>query len=109
MTILPDISEEIESSDQTPIEFADIGENTKAKIVDVFNQVEYDTRMAVCDFSNIVTGKNFSLNLSKNIFQGPKDLSKLTSLSSLNFGNDINEEITKEIISNENIANFLKM
>jgi len=69
--------------------------NTKAKIVDVFNQVEYDMRMAVCDFSNIVTG--------------PKDVSKLTSLSSLNYGNDINEEITKEIISNENIANFLKI
>merc|ERR1712037_277607 len=69
--------------------------NTKAKIVDVFNQVEYYMRMAVCDFSNIVTG--------------PKDVSKLTSLSSLNYGNDINEEITKEIISNENIANFLKI
>ncbi|CBY22115.1 unnamed protein product [Oikopleura dioica] len=93
LTILPDISEEVESNDQTPMEFTDIGDNIKSKIVDVFNQVEYNTRMAVCDYSNILAG--------------PKDVSKLTSLSSLNFGNEINEEITKEIMSNENIANFL--
>ena len=61
LTILPDISDEIESSDQTPMELTDVGVNIKSKIVDVFNQVEYDTRMAVCDFSNIASGNLFTL------------------------------------------------
>jgi len=93
------------------MEFTDIGDNIKSKIVDVFNQVEYNTRMAVCDYSNILAGKFLTLKkvIHNSYSLGPKDVSKLTSLSSLNFGNEINEEITKEIMSNENIANFLTM
>ena len=45
------------------MEFTDVGVNIKSKIVDVFSQVEYDTRMAVCDFSNIVTGNLLTLKI----------------------------------------------
>ena len=56
ITILPSVSDEVDFVDQTPMETTEIGESIKSKLVDLFNQVEYDTRTAVCDFTNIVTG-----------------------------------------------------
>ena len=56
ITILPSVSDEVDVVDQTPMETTEVGASIKSKLIDLFNQVEYDTRSAVCDFTNIVTG-----------------------------------------------------